>query len=80
MWVPNRGGGKYLRYALNVSTNHYSSSEDFKGLEASRNNSTRGLWSDGMTIWVVDDSYFTNVVSEFVKKTFAYNLKIHTKR
>ena len=72
MWVPNRGG-KIYAYYLNASANHYHSSEDFNTL-GSTNTSPRGLWSDGTTMWVVDDS--VRVGTNHLRKIFAYNLNL----
>ena len=43
-------------------------SKDFDTLAAAGNGSPRGIWSDGTTMWVVDDD------GNFADKIYAYDL------
>ena len=79
LWVSNHG--KIYAYKLNVNaadsprTIHCpDATEDFNTLEAVGNTDPDGIFSDGSTMWVVDNTTFTNVTSTNVyKKIFAYN-------
>ena len=41
-------------FAYNMSTKARDSAKDFNTLDAAGNDSPRGIWSDGSTMWVVD--------------------------
>ena len=41
-------------FAYNMATKQRDSAKDFNTLDAAGNDSPRGLWSDGSTMWVVD--------------------------
>ncbi len=77
LWVSNHG--KIYAYKLNAADSPRTihcpdATEDFNTLEAVGNTDPKGIFSDGSTMWVVDNTTFTNVASTNVyKKIFAYN-------
>ena len=52
-------------FAYNMSTKQRDSAKDFNTLDAAGNDNPRGLWSDGSTMWVVD---------QFDEKLYAYDM------
>ena len=58
MWVADyvtSANGNSKIYAFNLSAKTRDSAKDFDTLSVAGNHQPRGLWSDGSTIWVMDD-------------------------
>ena len=56
LWAADFAGsrGDDKLYAFNLSGQSRDASKDFNTLEAAGNDQPRGLWSDGITMWVAD--------------------------
>ena len=73
MWVVNNNNSyPAVRkiFAYSMVTRARDSTKDFNSLEAARNFSPHGIWSDGTTMWVVNQSYS----DPGLRKLFAYGL------
>ena len=58
MWAADYATGTSLNskiYAFNLSAKTRDAAKDFETLNAAGNHQPRGLWSDGTTMWVMDD-------------------------
>ena len=58
MWVADIVDEKI--YAYSMSTKARDSAKDFDTLKAAGNTDPQGIWSDGTTMWVVNDKSFTD--------------------
>ena len=69
MWVVNEGEGliKSRLYAYTLATGARDTDQEFDLV--SNNTVPKGIWSDGTTMWVVQDQGFG------VSKIYAYQLK-----
>ena len=57
MWVANDGSSSTDKiYAYDMTTKARDSSQDFDTLNAAGNTSPRGIWSNGTTMWVSDQT------------------------
>lgn len=60
MWVANTQGkddpNEKRIYAYNLATKERDPSKDFKTLNDAENDRPRGIWSDGKTVWVADNT------------------------
>ena len=67
MWVADKEDKKVYGYTFDTKSHlgHRKSGVDFNTLQAAANTDPRGAWSDGTTMWVVDDGD---------NKLYAYNL------
>lgn len=81
MWVPNRGYNKIFAYNLNTNANHYDSPKNFNTLtnipsvKDLREPQPRGIWSHGMTMWIVYDNDFA---PDNKTKIFAFDISNKT--
>ena len=83
IWVADSEDKKLYAYKLPLGEspeNCREESKDFNTLKVAGNNQPWGLWSDGSTMWVADNTTFSNIVymngtktTNIFKKIFAYN-------
>ena len=84
-WIADKEDAKIYAYKLKTDESESppritihcpNATEDFNTLEAVGNTDPMGIFSDGSTMWVVDNTTFTNVAdgsTNVYQKIFAYN-------